>query len=131
MTAGVLAPLTALQRRLAGVIAETLRISPDVVLPEESLAALGMDSLAAVELTAAIEDEIGVELPLTAVHEFPTVESLCAFIERGASVETRERSGMLSDAVLPEDVTPDLARSGDSRLTRDARGVLLTGATGF
>ncbi len=132
MTAGVLAPLTALQRRLAGVIAETLRISPDLVLPEESLAALGMDSLGAVELTAAIEDEIGIELPLTAVHDFPTLEALCAFIERGAmSSVTFERGDMIADAVLAEDITPDLARLGEARLTRDARRVLLTGATGF
>ena len=131
MTSTVVVQWTPMQQRIARVVAETLRISVDAVTPDESFAALGMDSLAAVELTAAIEDEIGVELPLTAVHEFPTVESLCAFIERGESVETRERSEMLADAVLPEDVTPDLSRSGDARLTRDARGVLLTGATGF
>ena len=132
MTASAVAPLTALQRRLARVIAETLRISPDLVLPDESLAALGMDSLAAVELTAAIEDEIGIELPLTAVHDFPTLEVLCAFIERGAmSSETVDRRGMIADAVLADDIAPDLARAGEARLTRDARSVLLTGATGF
>ena len=68
MTASAVAPLTDLQRRLARVIAETLRVSMDLVVPGESLSVLGMDSLAAVELTAAIEDELGIELPLTAVH---------------------------------------------------------------
>ena len=132
MTASAVATLTALQRRLAGVIAETLRISPDLVLLEESLAALGMDSLAAVELTAAIEDEIGIELPLTAVHDFPTLEALCGFIERGAmSSETLDRRDMIADAVLADDIAPDLARLSEARLTRDARSVLLTGATGF
>jgi acyl carrier protein len=88
VTASAIAPLTDLQRRLARVIAETLRISLDVVVPSERFVMLGMDSLAAVELTAAIEDELGIELPLTAVHECGSLELLCAFIEGGAESPT-------------------------------------------
>jgi acyl carrier protein len=132
VTTSIVAPSTAMRDRLARVIAETLRVSPDQVLPNESFASLGMDSLAAVELTAAIEDEIGVELPLTAVHDFSTLELLCEFIEGGAvSAEPLDRSDMIADAVLAEEIRPDLARLGDAPLTRDARSVLLTGATGF
>src|SRR5207342_3812348 len=36
-----------------------------------------------------------------------------------------------ADAVLADAIAPDLARAGEARLTRDARSVLLTGATGF
>jgi thioester reductase-like protein len=134
VTVAAVAILTPLQLRIAGVIAETLRIPVDVVAPNESFAALGMDSLAAIELTAAIEDELGVELPLTAVHEYPSLESLCAFIEGGATttmIEAPNRARMLSDAVLPFDIAPSFTLSKQARLTRDARAVLVTGATGF
>ena len=120
MTASAVAPLTELQRRLARVIAETLRISADLV-PGESLVALGMDSLAAVELTAAIEDELGIELPLTAVHECASLELLCAFIEGGAqSADVVDRDDMVADAALPLDIVPDSARGAEARLTRPA-----------
>jgi len=132
VTASAIAPLTDLQRRLARVIAETLRISLDLVVPSERFVMLGMDSLAAVELTAAIEDELGIELPLTAVHECGSLELLCAFIEGGAeSAEVLDRHDMIADAALPPDIVPDFSRGAEARLSRDARRVLLTGATGF
>src|SRR6185436_10857012 len=116
----------------ARVIAETLRIPMDLVVPGESFAVLGMDSLAAVELTAAIEDELGIELPLTAVHECGSLELLCAFIEGGAeSADVLDRHDMVADAALPPDIVPDISLGAAARLSRDARRVLLTGATGF
>jgi thioester reductase-like protein len=38
---------------------------------------------------------------------------------------------MIADAVLADDIRPDLARLDSAPLTRHARAVLLTGATGF
>ena len=92
-----------------------------------------MDSLAAVELTAAIEDEMGIELPLTAVHDFPTLEALCAFIERGAMSSATRRSREHDRGRRSARMTSrrTCARLSEARLTRDARSVLLTGATGF
>ena len=54
-----------LRDRLAATIGATLRVNPARIGPFDSFASLGMDSLAAVELTAAIEDELGIELSLT------------------------------------------------------------------
>ena len=67
-----------------------------------------MDSLAAVELTAAIEDELGIELSLTAVHEHPNLDALCRFIEGGDANDAREREmdRVRDDAVLPPDIVP-------------------------
>jgi thioester reductase-like protein len=82
------------------------------------------------ELTSAVGDALGAELPPTAVYECPDVASLARFIESGvapiARISTLER--MQADGVLPSDITPS---RGVPPLTRDAREVLLTGATGF
>ena len=46
-------------------IAHALRVDPDRVAVDVPLSALGLDSLAAVELSHQIEAAIGVEAPLT------------------------------------------------------------------
>ena len=120
----------AIHTRLAAVVAATLRVPLRSVRLHDSFAALGMDSLVALELTAAIEDELGIELPMTAVHEYADLDSLCRFIEEGAGEEPRSRllDRMLADAELPAEIRP---HGEPVRPTCDARAVLLTGATGF
>ena len=77
---------------------------------------MGLDSLAAAELTALIEDEFCRELPAALLFECPTLESLSRFIEslfagtplaRNNS-DSKETSiaGMLADAILPADIAP-------------------------
>lgn len=133
MTAGAIPRLSPLQRRVADVIAATLRIPVDIIWPNEPLAAIGMDSLGAVEATAALEDELGMELPATLLLEYPDLESLCAFLERGTTARVPDvLERMLADSVLPREIRPAGWRVGvDARRTRDAQSVLLTGATGF
>jgi thioester reductase-like protein len=118
-----------LRDRLAAVVGATLRVSVTRIGRFDTFASLGMDSLAAVELTAAIEDDLGIELPLTAVHEHPDIDSLCRFIEDGTADGARERQirQMRADAELPDDIAPH----GFALPTSAARHVLLTGATGF
>jgi thioester reductase-like protein len=119
-----------LRDRVAATIGATLRVNAAGIGLFDSFASLGMDSLAAVELTAAIEDELGIELSLTAVHEHPSLDALCRFIEGDSTDEPREPglARVRQDAVLPPDIVP--ARERGPR-TRDARRILLTGATGF
>jgi thioester reductase-like protein len=119
-----------LRGRVAATIGATLRVNPVRIGPFDSFASLGMDSLAAVELTAAIEDELGIELSLSAVHEHPSLDALCRFIEGDGAEEVRERelARVRQDAVLPPDIVPAHERGPR---TRDARRILLTGATGF
>jgi len=130
VTNTAVASIGELRDRLAAVVATVLRVPAARVSRLESFTSLGMDSLAAVELTAAIEDELGIELSLSAVHEHPDLDSLSDFIERGSDdgAPARRRDRLIADAVLPAGIQP----SGLTPVpTRDARSVLLTGATGF
>lgn len=125
----------ALRPRLAQLTADVLRIPVGDIQPAVPLAAMGLDSLAAAELTALIEDELSHELPPAVLFECPTIEALSRFIESrfaGAPIEVSNRGrketsidGMLADAILPADIVP--ACSQDV-LPPD---VLLTGSTGF
>jgi len=112
------------------IVASILRAPPQWVSTSASFASLGLDSLGAVELTAAIEDELAVKLPLTAAHDYPSIEALARFIECGDPRDgsRRGRDLMLADAVLPADIKPRLGRASAAC---DARDILLTGATGF
>ena len=118
-----------LRERIAAIVAETLRIPASTIGPDDTFASLGMDSLAAVELVAAIEDELEAELPLTLVHERPTLEALCRFIEADDEDPHQSLAELLrADAELPAEIVPT---TGKPVSARDAERILLTGATGF
>ncbi|MCM3869630.1 MAG: thioester reductase domain-containing protein, partial [Pyrinomonadaceae bacterium] len=135
MTALHLTEGGALRPRLAQLAADVLRIPVADIEPAVPLAAMGLDSLAAAELTALIEDELSDELPPAVLFECPTLESLSRFIESraaGAPIQgsdecTRETSiaGMLADAILPAEIVPACSQD------RVTDNVLLTGSTGF
>src|SRR6185295_5955529 len=106
----------ALRPRLAQLAANVLRIPVADIHPAMPFASMGLDSLAAAELTALIEDEFSRELPAALLFECPTLESLSRFIEslfagtplaRNNS-DSKETSiaGMLADAILPSDIVP-------------------------
>ena len=124
-----------LRPRLAQLAADVLRIPVADIHPAMPFASMGLDSLAAAELTALIEDEFSRELPAALLFECPTLESLSRFIESlfagtplaRNTVESKETSiaGMLSDAILPADIAPTCPP--DPRCD----DVLLTGSTGF
>ena len=118
------------RERLTAIVASILRAPPQWISPSATFTSLGVDSLGAVELVAAIEDEFAINLPLTAAHDFPTIDALARFIEGGTPHDgtARGRELMLADAVLPEDIHPS---SGRAAAACDARDILLTGATGF
>jgi thioester reductase-like protein len=121
----------ALLPRLAQLAAEVLRIPAAHIHPTVPLSTLGLDSLAAAELTALIEDEICHELPPAVLFECPSLDSLSRFIElrfAGAAIESDKEtriSRMLTDAILPADIVP---AGPQDCLNND---VLLTGSTGF
>jgi acyl carrier protein len=133
MTAAAPRDAPTLEENVARVIADVLRVPVGLVASDAAFSELGMDSLAAVELTTAIEDALGIELSMSAVHEHRTLSALCNFIRHGTPGEPAVASidRMRADAVLPRDVGIDLHERGKARFTRDARRVLVTGATGF
>lgn len=125
----------ALRLRLAQLAANVLRIPVGDIHPAVPFSAMGLDSLAAAELTALIEDELSHEMPPAMLFEYPTLESLWRFIEsRFAGAPTEVSVGdyeetriarMLADAILPADIVPACSQGP---LPDD---VLLTGSTGF
>ena len=98
----------ALGSRLAQLAADVLHIPVDAIHPAVPLSTMGLDSLAAAELTALIEDELCHELPPAVLFECPSLDSLSRFIESrfaGVPIDTSDketrRERMLSDAILP------------------------------
>ena len=94
---------------------------------------LGLDSLATLELAAALEAELGCDLPADILADCADAKALAARLVRdgiGARAHEDPFEQMFADAVLSEDVRPAgrLARTTDLRA---ARKILLTGATGF
>jgi amino acid adenylation domain-containing protein len=73
------APRTAAELQLAGIWEELLEVSPIGVT--DNFLELGGHSLLAVRLMARIEHVFGVQLPISALFEAPTVERLAAVLE--------------------------------------------------
>ena len=131
MTTALLRDATDLHSRLRLAVSTVLRIPPEDVDNDAPFSSLGLDSLAAAELTSEVEDLLGVTIPPAAVHEYPTVAALARFIEVGPDGDVTPFERMRADAVLPDDVRPRPSRGRQTTRTRDARSILLTGATGF
>ncbi len=78
----LVAPRTALERQLAAIWERELEISPIGVT--DDFFELGVTSIVAATLFAAIEHELGNHLPLGAIFRAPTIEKLAAMLEAGA-----------------------------------------------
>ena len=96
---------------------------------------LGLDSLATIELAAALEDELGCELPADVLVDCTDVRSLAARLARLGLGDVRRTDDpfdqMFADAVLPDDILPSGGKAHCDTGLRNARTILLTGATGF
>ena len=75
-----MAPRTAVEKRLAALVAELLGVGPIGVADNFFL--LGGHSLLGTQLIARVRDVFGVDMPLRTVFDHPTVEDLAAAIER-------------------------------------------------
>ena len=126
----------ALRNRVVAVVADLLHVDGAAIDPQRPLSLYGLDSLASVELTAALEDAFERPLPEWLLVDHPDVESLTLALcgeELGD-----ERELMAQDSALPADIRP-VRRSAEreggpsmGQTPRDPSGrVLLTGATGF
>lgn len=124
----------AVERCLAELLAELGGFVADELQPHTRLDALGLDSLMAVELAAAVQAGLGVSLGLGALAGEPSLGSLAAHLLAQLQVPGAEPPGAVVDlgaeARLPaalqaalQVLPPTAAAPG--------RSILLTGATGF
>jgi len=72
---------TALDRYLAVAVGDVLRSDGETLAPDRSLAALGLDSLAAVQLRNAMVSDLGVDVPLAELLAGPTLDELARQVE--------------------------------------------------
>jgi acyl carrier protein len=78
---------TALRGWLVTNIAEVLEIEPASIDVTRNLDELGLDSLQSVCLAGDLEAWLGLEIPATAIWDYPTIESLCEYLTRVRSVD--------------------------------------------
>jgi acyl carrier protein len=71
-----------IDQRVKDIIVEQLGVKPDQVTPEAKLIEdLGADSLDAVELVMALEEEFGIEVPDEQAEKLQTVGDIVKYIE--------------------------------------------------
>ena len=94
-------------------------------------AVLGLDSLGTIELAAALEAELGCELPADVLAGCNSARTLASRIARHRLARPGDPfQQMFDDARLPDDVRPRRAVQQTTDL-RSARNILVTGASGF
>ncbi len=68
--------------KVAGVIAEQLGVSKDMVKMESNiLEDLGADSLDVIEMLMTLEEEYGITIPDEKINQVKTVGEICSLIE--------------------------------------------------
>lgn len=115
---------------LTVLAAECLEVSPGTLCPTVPLTRYGLDSLARVELTFAVERLVNCRLPESLLVENPDLNSLASYLSSAAYTPGPGRNGleqMRADSILPPDVQPP--ELDPAALPRDE--ILLTGATGL
>jgi len=71
------------EQRVKDIIVEQLGVNEDQVLPGAKLLEdLGADSLDAVELVMAIEEEFGIEVPDEDAEKLTTFDEILAYVEK-------------------------------------------------
>ena len=71
-----------IEQRVKDIIVEQLGVKPDQVTPEAKLIEdLGADSLDAVELVMALEEEFGIEVPDEQAEKLQSVGDIIKYIE--------------------------------------------------
>jgi amino acid adenylation domain-containing protein/thioester reductase-like protein len=116
---------------LARAWEDVLRLERGEVRRDDNFFDLGGHSLVAAQLSSRVEEAFGVHVSMGAFLEDPTVEGLCDRIEalQRDGDERPSRPDLRAEAVLDPDIAPE--GEADPTSLRDARGVFLTGATGF
>ncbi|MFJ4691910.1 amino acid adenylation domain-containing protein [Streptomyces sp. NPDC088766] len=87
---------------IQGLLAEALQLPPEAVDQDQAFLALGLDSLAAVDLVRRLERALGRDLPATLFFEYRTVRELAAHLDaRPAGDGTRPAAAPPRDVPAP------------------------------
>jgi myxalamid-type nonribosomal peptide synthetase MxaA len=126
------APKTETERKVAGIWSAVLGVK-DIGVGEDFFD-LGGHSLLAMPLMTKVREEFGIEVPLRALFETPTVAGLARALDLlksgGGTTEDSyaPRPWLAAEAVLEEEIRPE---GPAADLTGGPKNVFLTGATGF
>jgi acyl-CoA synthetase (AMP-forming)/AMP-acid ligase II/acyl carrier protein len=88
-------------------LAQTLQVPIASLDPSRPFAEYGLDSVAAVELTAVLQTRLNLSLSPTLAYEYPTVEAIAAYLwqQLGHDVQTPADPPALSEAGAGGDLT--------------------------
>jgi acyl carrier protein len=95
---GYVPPESATERQLAGIWAKVLDVSR--IRAQDNFFDLGGHSLLAIELQMVVHDDFGVEVPLRAMFEAPTLRELAAVVD--TAVAAVGSAGTSADALPGE-----------------------------
>ncbi|MBO1351401.1 MAG: thioester reductase domain-containing protein [Hormoscilla sp. GUM202] len=126
------APRSRVESELAGIWAEAIDISPIGVW--DNFSELGGHSLTIVQLLSQVQDRFGVKFPLHTFFENPTVAGMAGALETlRHSNSTSPLDGMrVRDMLSEATLEPSIRAIATLEVaSREPKGVLLTGATGF
>lgn len=80
-------PRTALEKTLATIWSEELKINQDKISIHDNFFSLGGHSLLVIKIRSRIRISLGIELPLGKLFDYPTIESLSIFLQHSQSIE--------------------------------------------
>jgi hypothetical protein len=117
-------PRTPVEAAIAGLWAEILPLGGRAIGVHDNFFDLGGHSLLATRVLSRLAREQGVEVPLRALFEAPTVEALAAVVEDLRERETAERREPLQSDELTLSAPPDLLARLDE-MSEDEMDLLL------
>jgi len=86
--------MSSIQSRVVAAVARQLRVEEKSVAPDASIAKdLGADSLDAVELIMALEDEFGLQIPDEDAEEIKTIRQAIDYVARAIDRQYRSPRG--------------------------------------
>ncbi|WP_275558063.1 thioester reductase domain-containing protein [Streptomyces sp. 5-6(2022)] len=127
--------LTPTEREVAAVWREVL--GQRDIDPHEDFFEIGGHSLRAVRVLLRLRERLGVDLPVQAFFEAPTVSALAAVFDRArggaahASDPGEDTAALLADAVLDPEISCRHSVPHDAARLAAPEEILLTGATSF
>nr|VFJ86437.1 MAG: amino acid adenylation domain-containing protein/thioester reductase domain-containing protein [Candidatus Kentron sp. LFY] len=127
-TTEYIAPRTEAEAEMARLWAEVLGV--DKVGLHDNFFDLGGHSVLAIQLTSQIKEQLGVEVPIRALFEDPTVLGLLREIGRTQTEEDKKRLDLDAEARLEDDIHPQDGMLIASQVENPGHA-LITGATGF